>query len=79
MRLEKSEHNFHVFLSERNLNALLTKLNGYPRDSACTLTYTTRDGELLLVTAEPNAIHYANPERDSPLPGMMHPDTEVNL
>jgi hypothetical protein len=65
-----------VTLSERNLKALLAKLAGSPPSSACTLTYDTRDGVVLIVMAEPDALHYANPERDSPVPGTMHPDTE---
>jgi hypothetical protein len=76
MRLEMSSRVVRVILSERNLKALLAKLEGHPRNSECTITYDTRDGVQLFVSAEPDAIHYANPERDLPVPGLMHPDTE---
>jgi hypothetical protein len=68
-----------VALSERNLKALLAKIAGSPPNSACTLTYDTRDGLVLIVTAEPDGIHYANLERDSPMPGVMHPDTQEQI
>jgi hypothetical protein len=76
MRLEVQGGVVRVTLSERNLRALLAKLGGSPPNSACTLSYDTRDGLVLYVTGEPDDIHYANPERDSPVPGTMHPDTE---
>jgi hypothetical protein len=76
MRLEVQGGVVRVTLSERNLRALLAKLGGSPPNSACTLSYDTRDGLVLYVTAEPNDIHYTNPERDTPVPGTMHPDTE---
>ena len=76
MRLEVHGSIVRVALSERNLKTLLAKLGGSPPNSACTLTYDTRDGLVLIVKAEPDAIHYANPERDSPVPGAMHPHTE---
>ena len=79
MRLEMSAGVVRVIVSERNLKALLAKLEGYPRASACTITYDTRDGVRLFVTAEPDDIHYANPERDLPFPGEMHPDTEERI
>jgi hypothetical protein len=34
---------------------------------------------VLIVKAEPDGIHYAHPERDSPMPGVMHPDTEEQI
>jgi hypothetical protein len=77
MRLELSRGVVHVALSERNLKALLAKLGGSPPDSACTITYDTRDGVTLVVSAEPDGVHYAHPERDVPgIAGTMHPDTE---
>jgi hypothetical protein len=79
MRLEVQGGIVRVTLSERNLRALLAKLGGSPPTSACTLSYDTRDGLVLYVTAEPNDIHYANPERDSPVPGPLHPDTEERI
>jgi hypothetical protein len=79
MRLEIQGGVVRVALSERNLKALLAKLGGSPPNSACTLTYDTRDGLVLIVKAEPDGIHYAHPERDSPMPGVMHPDTEEQI
>jgi hypothetical protein len=79
MRLEVQGGVVRVTLSERNLRALLAKLGGSPPNSACTLSYDTRDGLVLYVTAEPNDIHYTNPERDTPVPGTMHPDTEERI
>jgi hypothetical protein len=76
MRLEVQGGVVRVTLSERNLRALLAKLGGSPPNSGCTLSYDTRDGLVLYVTAEPNDIHYAHPERDRPVPGPLHPDTE---
>lgn len=80
MRLEVHGGDVRVALSRRNLRALLAKLDGNPPDSACTITYETRDGATLTVTAEEDAVHYANPERDQPgVFGQMHPDTEDKL
>gem|GEM_PF-6708962 len=79
MRLDMHSGTVRVTLSERNLKALLAKLAGSPPNSACTLTYDTRDGVVLIVQAEPDALHYANPERDIPHPGPMHPDTEERI
>ena len=79
MRLEMQRRVVRVILSERNLKTLLAKLGGSPPNSACTISYDTRDGVHLFVTAEPDDIHYANPERDTPVPGLMHPDTEERL
>lgn len=79
MRLEVQGGTVRLALSERNLKTLLAKLGGSPPNSACTLTYDTRDGLVLIVKAEPDEIHYANPERDGPVPGAMHPDTEDRL
>lgn len=79
MRLEMQSGTVRVTLSERNLKALLAKLAESPPNSACTLTYDTRDGVVLIVKAEPDALHYTNPERDTPHPGPMHPDTEEHI
>lgn len=79
MRLEVQGGRVKVTLSERNLRTLLTKLGGHPAHSACTLRYDTRDGLELVVAAEPDDVHYANPERDTPTPGEMHPETEEHL
>lgn len=79
MRLETRGGDIRVFLSERNLRTLLTKLVGSPPNSACLMTYDTRDGLRLWITAESDLAHYANPERDTPFPGPTHPDTEIAL
>lgn len=80
MRLELHAGVVHVTLSARNLKALLAKLEGNPPDSACTISYDTRDGVTLVVSAEPDAVHYVHPERDVPgIAGPMHPDTEERL
>jgi hypothetical protein len=79
MRLEVRRGVVHVTLSERNLKALLAKLGGSPAGSACTISYPTNDGLMLYVSAEPDAVHYANPERESPTPGEMHPATEERI
>ena len=67
----------HVYLSERNLKALLAKVQGHPPDSACTIEYVTREGLTLIVTAEPDDVHYGNPERVLSVAGPMHPATEA--
>jgi hypothetical protein len=80
MRLELHGSVVRVTLSERNLRALLAKLKGHPPGSACTITYDTGEGPTLVVSAEPDAIHYAHPERDVPgVAGPMHPDTEERM
>ena len=69
VKYEQSGDNLRVTLSRRNLMALLTKLNGYPPDSACTLT-----SGRLTVHAEEDSDHYADRPagRGSPI----SPDTE---
>jgi hypothetical protein len=80
MRLELRDGVVHVTLSERNLRALLAMLHGSVPDSACTIRYDTRDGPMLLVSAEPDAVHYFHPERDVPgIAGAMHPATEARM
>lgn len=76
MRLEIHDNQTHVFLSKRNLLSLLAKLNGHPPDSACTLMYQQKDNSWLIVTGEPDNIHYVNSERDGNTAGPTHPDTE---
>jgi hypothetical protein len=80
MRLELRERVVRVTLSERNLRALLAMLHGSVPNSACTLTYPTRDGPTLVVSAESDAVHYFHPERDVPgIAGVMHPETEARM
>lgn len=71
MRIEPGR----VVLSRRNLLSLLSKLDGSPADSACTIEY---DG--VFVSAEEDEVHYSHPGRPAGLlPGVMHPDTEAAL
>ncbi|MDQ2967676.1 MAG: hypothetical protein M3R37_05075 [Actinomycetota bacterium] len=80
MRLELGGRVVLVTLSERNLKALLAMLHGSPPDSNCTITYATREGLTLVVSAELDALHYAHPERDAPgIAGAMHPETEKQI
>lgn len=62
-----------VTLSRRNLLALLQKLDTMG-DSACTIVRECDNGWGVVVTAEPDDMHYANRE-----PGGMHPVTETAL
>lgn len=76
MKMIKNKKTLEVTLSRRNLLALLLKLDGYPKDSACTIyTDIDTDGYILVVKAEEDDKHYA----DRPAPGTMHPDTEKVL
>ena len=59
-------------VSRRNLLTLLMKLDGYPTESACTIT--TGNGAFFL-KAEEDHVHYA----DRPPPGVMHPATEFGM
>ena len=59
----------HIYLSRRNLLALLAKLDGYPEGSSCSII---KDG--LQVTAEEDEKHYR--ER---VPGEMHRETERRM
>jgi hypothetical protein len=63
-----------VVLSRRNLTSLLAKLNGYPPNSACTITRDCGEFGHLVVRAEPDSEHY-----DERSPGAMHPITEAAL
>jgi hypothetical protein len=71
MRLEVTEHPpvIRVFLSRRNLTALLAKLDGWPEGSACTIV----KGQLM-VCAERDDAHYRGR-----IPGAMHPSTELAI
>ena len=74
MRLELQPGQIHVYLSQRNLLALLSKLQGLPVDSKKTLMLETEAGALL-VTAESDEEHYL----DRPPPGPMHSLTEAGI
>lgn len=58
-----------VELTRRNLRALLTKLDGFPAGSACTIM----DGRVFVRAVE-DEVHYAGRK-----PGPMHGDTEAKL
>jgi len=64
-----------VILSRRNLETLLAKLNGHPKNSEVTIA-KREDDTLLVVCGEENGPHYA--DRGYP-PGEMHPETEKHL
>ena len=67
----------HVVLSERNLIALLVKLHLPETNSLRALQVGDVDGrELAYLIAEPDEIHYANPQREGASAGDMHPLTE---
>lgn len=73
MKMTKNKKTLEVTLSRRNLLSLLVKLDGYPKDSACTIyTDMDTDGYILVVKAEEDDVHYD----ERPAPGVMHPDTE---
>lgn len=73
MRLDIEAGVVTVALSRRNLKALLAKLDGFPPNSARTIT-KEEDAGLLVVIAEEDDLRYD--ERGYP-PGEMHPDTEA--
>ena len=67
MRLEENR----LVVSERNLRALLAKIEGYPNNSACEI----RDGETNFgLHVEPDEIHYKDRR-----PGWMVDTTESKL
>lgn len=76
MRLEIDEDAVpHVYLSKRNLQALLTKLEN--PESACTIEYGEYCGRRIVrVTAEHDESHYSHPERKGAPPGPMVDWTE---
>ena len=68
-----SSNTVHVRLSRRNLLVLLSKLDGHPEGSACSLIRAC-NGILFMVDAEEDAEHYG--ERQ---PGPMHHETEAEI
>lgn len=77
MRLERYSDHVTVVLSRRNLLSLLSKLDGHPHGSACTIIGGA--GAIgLIVMAEEDDEHYKNPVRGAAmgLPGPMPPATE---
>ena len=63
----------YVTLSRRNLKTLLAKLDEHPSESGRTINRYNDEGNLLVVTAEEDHIHY---RKRGYGPGLMHPDTE---
>lgn len=72
MRIEVAGNRIHVWLSERNLLALLTKLSLAGSVRSIVMDYDA-DGIALMVTSETDEVHYGN--RDYP-PGRMIGVTE---
>lgn len=60
-----------VYLSRRNLEVLLAKLDGNPPDSACTIFREFDRSTTLVVMAQENDAHYGDRK-----PGPMHETTE---
>lgn len=70
----------HIYLSRRNLLALLAKLDGHPPDSRCTIGSPSTT-EYFLITAEEDDVHYEHASRETTrgMAGPMHPDTEEHI
>ena len=52
MRIDRlTDHAVHITLSERNLRALLAKLDGHPPDSVCTIGRWQRPDETTPIDA----------------------------
>ncbi len=81
MRIERDGYGVHVFLSRRNVETLLAKLDGYPPDSACTIVGPALYDEAFAVTAEEDCPHYDHESRGEVRgeAGTMHPDTEIEI
>lgn len=60
-------------LSRSNLQALLAKLDGYPKKSEATIFKRT-DAGVIIVSAEEDQDHYTELPR-----GPMHPETEKRM
>jgi hypothetical protein len=76
MRLEGTPAFPILYLSRRNLLALLVKLDGSPPKSARTLISPSNAFQ---VTAESDLEHYNHPSREDATPGPMHPATELMM
>lgn len=73
MRIIESSH--RVELTRRNLLSLLAKLDGYPKDSACTIARTAEDGiNMWYIHAVEDSEHYTDQA-----PGAMVHETEVAI
>ena len=73
MRIEYDGQTPHVYLSRRNLLALLTKLD--MPGSARTIVWHDE----FSVTSEPDDVHYSHESRLGCPPGVMHPQTEADI
>ncbi len=66
-----------VVLSERNLRALLAKLEGKPPQTQCMIVCDDlATSTHLRVKAETDQMHYFARRLEGKKPGKMHPDTE---
>lgn len=81
MRSETAHGFLRVYLSRRNLLALLVKLDGAPEDSACTIVSPDTCDPMFSITAEEDDVHYAHESRAelAGIAGTMHPDTEAAM
>lgn len=78
MRVEIDGEKILVVLSRRNLETLISKLDGNPPDSACTIVAPAIYVPTF-VKAEEDEEHYSHADRHGFGPGAMHPTTEVDL
>lgn len=81
MRVEKDlqGNNIGLVLSRRNLLALLSKLDGHPVDSKCTIIAPSEYGYFYVMAEEDQWHYYDHPGRKVKGPGEMHPDTEADV
>jgi hypothetical protein len=78
VRIEHDFFGIHVFLSRRNLESLLAKLDGSPGGSFRTIEGPSMY-ERFAVSGEEDEEHYAHPSRQEMIgiAGRMHGDTET--
>ena len=74
MKIEHKDYDIRITLSRRNLRALIAKLDGHPKPSACEIMKGDDEGYLVRVRAEEDAEHYTKMQ-----PGPMHPETEAEI
>lgn len=79
MRIEEKNGVFRIYVSRRNLNTLIAKLDGFPPSSACTIAAPSMYTPPFYITAEEDDVHYSHPSRQGEEAGVMHPHTEVKL
>lgn len=78
MRVELHDGHLHVYVSRRNILALLAKLDGNPPDSNCTIVAGPVYPETF-ITAEEDEKHYSHESRQGHGPGLLDPSTEVEV